>query len=410
MNRLIKILILVYSFFAIADIDNTRVLTLSAIFLLFLMLVNSNFIIKEKYFAYGPFKYLLFYIIFVTIEIFISGNSPFAYIFSRITLFFPILLFLYLADDRDRWRMLLVMIGIWGIVAVRACYYFLTGAANARLMAMHKQSSDMLIGGGYGLAVGSAILAVYLLELILWKRVRINVVNMGFITLLVTTVVLSKSTITILALFIGLMAAILLKVGDISQLYELSRRQLFILICGLGILMALIYFRSDIGDYIISVFGNSNNIVARRMYEVGIYLKYGAQSMTESDMIGRFDLLKDSIFTFLNYPIMGLVSRYGTNFFILKNFGIGGHGEIVDALAQYGLLAGIPYLAIYFSSIKQERKMQKERIGFGYIVSFIILFIFNPFLYEQSTFVLFLFIPLFSKCLSQKTRVKRMEF
>ena len=117
MNRLIKILILVYSFFAIADIDNTRVLTLSAIFLLFLMLVNSNFIIKEKYFAYGPFKYLLFYIIFVTIEIFISGNSPFAYIFSRITLFFPIYLIVSLcrANEGIAFASLFIILAICGM-------------------------------------------------------------------------------------------------------------------------------------------------------------------------------------------------------------------------------------------------------------------------------------------------------
>lgn len=404
MYVVIDILAIVYCVLAISGSGTSAALSVLAVGTSILILLCNEFKLYKEDYSYGPFKFAGLFLVFVGIEIFISGNIPIEYLLSRFSFFFPIILYLYYRSSNNKIRILNIVMVIWGIIGIRACYLYSSGVIAARALAAHKQSDVAFSGGGYGFAIGSAILIVYIFEMILWKKIKLNIFYIIYIVLLCYAVILTQSTTTILALFLGLIAAIILRIFNVASLTKLDKKQLCGIIMVVIVCLCFLGFRENIGKLVLEMAGNGKGIVSRRLLEVGAMLSGGVSSLdSSSDMLGRFDLLFESVKTFLQYPILGLVSRYGTNFYTLFSLGVGSHGELFDTMAKYGLLAGIPYIAIFISAFVNERKEQVESIGFGYIITFCVLFIFNPCLYEHVNVCIFYIIPLMTILFNSST-------
>lgn len=401
MKFVVDILMLLFCLIAISDVTSNAVIACFALGISALILIYNHFKLYKKNYKYLPFKFMCLFLLLVSIEIIISGNIPVEYLLSRYSLFFPIIIFLFYRSSSNNIKILNIVMIIWGIIAVRACYLYSTGVIAARAIAAHQQTDVAFSGGGYGFAVGSSILAVYLFEMMIWRKIKCNIIYIAYIALLCYTVILTQSTTTILALFIGLIFALILKIFQVESIIKLKKKQAIGLIMTVAAALIILGMKENIGDLILNIAKNGEGIVSQRFYEVGVMLSAGTSSLdSSSDMLGRIDLLASSIKTFLQYPIFGLVARYGTNFYILSSLGVGSHGEFFDAFAEFGLFAGVPYVLIFISTFFVERKEQYNSIGFGYIVTFCVLFFFNPFLYLQVNICIFFIIPLLTRIIN----------
>ena len=392
-------LVIVYAFIVVSGFNANVNMILSALtvcltgVILFLTKFNfQNEVLKHK-----PVRFMMLFFVMVVMSLYITNHSSWKYVLNSYSLFFPVVLFAYYKerpkDVRAVFKILLLM---WLVIGVRAIWMYASGAYSAREMARHMVSENIMIGGGYGFGIASALFFVYLLEMALWKKIPFNFLTMVFLVVLFLVVLETKSTITILAMLAGFLCAVILKWLKITSFTKMNVSQAIWCIILLLLVGIFFVFRQDVGEMLIKSTQGNDDIVARRILEIGKMLAYGTDSAVynNTDMASRFSLLKDSIKTFLKYPLFGAISMHGTNFYALKSIGVGGHGEFLDALGTYGILGALPYIGMFISSFHYERSIQREPISFGYIITFAIMFFFNPFLFSQSNLVLFLMIPM----------------
>lgn len=396
-KQCICLLTIVYVFFITSGIN----IGISAILLMLAMFLFAIFTMESKgkfvntVFKFGPVKALIIFLIMVSMALYISKYSSVKYILSLFSAFFPVILFKYF-EESDKFKTVIKWtIFIWFVIGIRAVFLYSSGELSARELAAHVSTDTMLAGGGYGFAIGSAILATFWLELMLWGKKRKSFFNILFFIILALVVIETKSTITILAMFFGFITSVFLRNLNITSIRKMNTKQGVMCVLLLIGILFIMGFRSNIGELIIKYTQGSDDIVLRRFREFGILFTQGGDSVAYrgSDMAVRFELLKKSFDAFLENPIFGAVSKVGSNFYSLKAMGVGSHGELVDAFGKYGLLGAIPYLGIFIGMIKKERTLQRTGIGFGYIVTFIILFCFNPCFYIQLNFILMFVLP-----------------
>lgn len=355
-------------------------------------------------FTYAPCKYIMFFLLFVSLEICISGNNPIPYALSRISLFLPIILFDYYSKDKNGERIFWVVLIIWITISIRAFSLLYAGIFIPRNVVMKLQEAIPFSGGGYPLAVGSALLSCYLLDDLLWtkdkKRIKLIV-----IILLSSIVVLTQSSITVIAMFIGYIFSIGLRIFRVSSLSKMNTFQVVSVVLLSIICLLVLFFREHIGELIMSIGAGKDDILSRRIMEFGFQFSGDDTiGVDASDSEGRFDRMLNSISTFFDYPILGITSRIGSDHYLQGFSGVGNHSECFDTFARFGLLAGIPYLASFYTAVRYERKLQVAKIGFGYVIALILLFILNPFLYMSSNCVLFFMIPMMTMIRNKNQR------
>ena len=112
-----------------------------------------------------------------------------------------------------------------------------------------------------------------------------------------------------------------------------------------------------------------------------------------------------SLKTFINNPLFGVSYRHGNNYLKASDFGIGNHCEWADALANYGLIGGVPMLLIYYYNVREVLQMP-NRLSKGWLVCMLVMGMFNPFRSFQSHLILFFIIPVF--CCLEEYRQSRL--
>lgn len=403
MSYFIDFFVCIYFVMAISATGTTAIEAIVALIITILIIIKKKGIISI---SHKPLKWLILFLCGVTIEIIISGNIPITYVLNRYSMFLPIVLFSYYKDNFNRKRMLNLSLLIFTMVSVYAIYLMGTGKMDARYLAAHEQTSIPFSGGGYALAVAAALLAVFLLDDYLWKDNR-NLFSIFFVVLFGVVVILTQSTTTIIVMFLGIISSLLLYIFSVSSFININKRQA-LGIMALGVVCILLMaMKGIIGNFIIDLSIKGTGILSRRLAEFG-YLLSGGSGITvnTSDSADRMSRLINSALTFLKHPIFGVTSVVGTDHFLQVEYGVGSHGEFLDSLARFGLLAGVPFISIFMSGIIAERKSQKQKIGLGYVITFAGLFALNPCLYASLNCVLFFIIPMITL---ERWRSKRPE-
>lgn len=344
----------------------------------------------------SSFKLLVVFLLLEYYYLAIFGQDVAKFTMAQYIMFFPLIIYLYYGKDtKSLYGIFFILMAGWVIFACRAYYMYSNDIVSARRMASHMVDENVLIGGGYGFAVGSALLAVFMFEMLIWRNVKKHKFWVTvFVILLVLVVKETHSTLTILALAFGFAAAILFRMFGIRTVKKISLMHLILFIMIILFLLVFFLYKENVGMYILEKTRYAKDIVPMRIREIGVFLTNAESHKFEhSDMNDRILRIKSSWEIFIRNPLLGVTYKYGGNAQTLSYYGIGSHGEFTDLMAKYGLLGGIPYVLIIIKSILNERKCQKNKIGFGYIVTFLILFYFNPFMYFQSTTVLFFMLP-----------------
>lgn len=299
--------------------------------------------------------------------------------------------------------------------SLSAIIFYIFNPSAARVLASDFYAFDTIaIGGGYSIAFGASILSVYLFELLIHrKEMKVNrsICFLFLLLILLFEILLIKteSTITLIANISGIFASIFNKFYNGKN----GKKQNKLIVC-VGILIVFLIFvmyMNEIGSWITDITANgTDNVILRRLNRIGLKLKYqGIQFGYTNYVDERLDTIMSSWQVFLQYPLFGIGYKYGNAFSLLSKNGLGAHSELVDILAQFGIV-GFFFWAMFFKcSIKNQYNVFHYN---GWKVSLFIMLIFNPFKSFHGYVVIFVLIPLLEYLLyTINTKfVKREEY
>lgn len=143
--------------------------------------------------------------------------------------------------------------------------------------------------------------------------------------------------------------------------------------CAVLLLLAviIIYNLSDIFYFLSNHIDNENFSV--RFSELG-NLFSGKALLPTSDIYARVKVYETSICSFLENPLIGTSLENGAKEVL------GGHSEILDCLASYGIIGGVFFVTVWignFISILRVLKSHVKNIYFITVIGMLIMFTFN---------------------------------
>lgn len=145
------------------------------------------------------------------------------------------------------------------------------------------------------------------------------------------------------------------------------------------------------GPVLLALSEDTNSVLfSNRLRSLGLFFSDGTIE-SGSDFQERLQLYSLSINTFFNNPIIGV----GGAEFEAGGL-VGGHSEIFDRFAYYGLIGGVFFLCYITSLYKNIARFFKGQDHFNYLMlflAFITINIFNPGYQEAILFVLFFVAP-----------------
>lgn len=309
-----------------------------------------------------------------------------------ILLFSPILIFHFLKNDKTH-RFLKFFVKSFYIVFLLMCFYCIFFYILHPGSGRYSREYDNIVYGGYGIACASTFFSVYLLEELLYGRfshnIKSKVIVIASIILMALCVFLTQSTLTFIVLVISCVLCFYFKSKSKIQ------KHVKIVIIPLVIFLCIILFPL-IGKFLISVsFDRMGDMrMFARLYSLGNLLAYGIDSSAAEYSVNRFVIPIETFQTFLKHPILGVAYQHGYGFYNPTLYGVGWHCEFVDALANFGLIGGIPQLSIYYLQLKEILSYKKNsRYSAIWILTIIVLGLFNPLNYFEFNFMLFFMIP-----------------
>ena len=328
----------------------------------------------------GNVTYLLSYI-GVYLMIF-SGHVQFLYYYRRNRL------------KEIKFIVYLSLIG-WMIISILALSFYSRFPGAARTLAADTDAfGNLYIGGGYAIAIGSAILFSFLFSL-LFKGV-LNNKSVKLVALIVIIlfilVVKTESTTTLIAAVMGALVGIFYEIRNrlssgAKVLFYLFSVGLIVLLLN-GVLTSLFFQLSD---------SASEEVYAKRFHRIGEkFDAFETGSNSENYVDERWGDVADSFNTFLDYPIFGVGYMAGNEFSKLNKysvhakFNVGAHSEITDSLAQYGIVGCSFLFGFFMQSLKRTNRGIKNKC---YLVALFIMALMNPFKYFHGFYALFVLIP-----------------
>lgn len=326
--------------------------------------------------------------------------------------YFP--LFLYRKINRDfsleyKCALLRVILTVWiGLVVYSVIYYIQHPGIARDAIVYQSQFDNLFIGGGYYLAYGSVVLAVFVFGILkkgLISSPRIKFGSVVFILLSSLHVVLTNSTLTMIWLLVGFGLVVLFdtKTNDDNH----NKKKWIVIISAIALISIFLITRKYIGSILMD-FGDysSTSLYKKRMYELGTVIKGDVYTRHTLDRLSRplmsFELFKES-------PLIGIGYRFGYVFTRMQEYGMGNHSEIVDSLAKYGLLGFLLLVGTYYNFIKSIQRKLFPKESSNWWITMLAMMAFNPFVSMPSLIAVFLIIPLISMVLSEKELLHRME-
>lgn len=336
---------------------------------------------------------LLFYLTYAFLSGLFVGPIEFLLkqFFSGILLFSPIIVFNYYNEGKNISRLksiVIILVVWWGVTSIRALSFYNQYEEAARDLASDTSLyGDIAIGGGYGLAFGSAILVsfsiLYYSYLIQKKRYRF-IIWFAFLLLTIMVVFQTMSTTTFVAMVIGIIGSLMLYKTRTTS--DVAIRMFLLLVIGVILYLSMDSLLLMMSNY----FSNQEGIMFSRLDSLTGMI--AGDSSTGYYSSSRTQIPFDALKTFFKHPIFGVSYMHGNYYLNPRLYGVGNHCEWSDALANYGIIGGIPMLLIYINQCKSIFK----NIGyssFGLLLCVFILGFFNPFRTFQSHLVLFFIIP-----------------
>lgn len=292
-------------------------------------------------------------------------------------------------------KMIILAFIIFAVMAIQ--FYTINPSAARTLAADFYAFDNIAIGGGYSIAFGSALLVVYLFELLLRENIiKKKMLILVLIILFSVLVIKTESTTTIIAMVVGLVYGWIRKIYYGNDIHK-NKHNIYKKLIAIGIIILLTVLIlvniSAIGEWIMNITSSSvnDNVVARRFNKIAEKLYYfGSGGSSDNYVDERFGTVVMSFNTFLKNPLIGVGYQCGNVFSNLGKVGVGTHSELTDTFAQFGVIGGGFWLAYLLSSLRSCGRFSKIK---GYYLTLVILLVFNPFKAFHGYIVLFFLIP-----------------
>lgn len=370
---------------------------------LFLLWNVIAFVEDKKAYNYAVgnkcFIWLFFYILYYFISSFIESSLIYTleYVIIYLCIYGTIIQYKYyiyrknLKEISFIVKMLILGFVVFSIIAIG--FYTIHPSAARTLAANYYAFDNIAIGGGYSIAFGASLFSVYLFELLIRKKYLKKKVYCVFLVIFILFEILlikTESTTTLIANLFGILMGLIIKYYNAGGRKEYKLIISLILIIAFG---AIVLNINEIGSYITDITSSGvNNVLIRRFNRIGLKLKYqGVKSGYTNYVDERFGTILTSWNTFLKYPIFGVGYQCGNVFSLLEKYGVGTHSELVDVLAQFGIIGFIFWGLFIRNSIKYQNNKLKCN---GWKMTLIIMLIFNPFRSFHGYVVIFFLIPM----------------
>jgi hypothetical protein len=353
-----------------------------------------------------PNMYLMFFMLFYFFTSTMVAGIVYTleYIMIFLSFYGCLTQFLYYKYKNNRKELKLIIIStLLGFIhfAIKAISFYTINPSAARTLAADYTAFNIIaIGGGYAIAFGSAILTVGIFEMLLNGTIATSkfkkFLYYGIVICLFVLVVKTESTTTLIAMIVGCIITIIRRLAYGKDAYARDNgRKLSGTILIVFILLLILFNLNNIGKYIMDITGgNLEKLLNRRFYRIGEKLYYfGSDAGGDNYVDTRLGTIRESINTFLQYPLFGVGYKCGNVFSSLESFGVGTHSEAFDMLAQHGLVGASLFFAFLFSGLKKIYHTTQCKIC---IYPLMIMLIFNPFRYYHGYFAVFTLIPMIS--------------
>lgn len=354
------------------------------------------------------FLFLAFY--FVTSIFEASAAYTMTYVIVFLMLYSCYVPYLYYKERNRQSEMKLIVVMsliAWTYFSLSAiAFYEMFPSAARTLAADFTAFEDLYIGGGYAIAIGTALIIVWMLSLLVKYHFvfnkKIKYLAYFFLAILFYLLIKTESTTTLLACIIGSVTSIVYFLRNSnSPLVKILMVILFIILIILIIKGGL----NSFGSLLVSATdaGSDESVILRRFNRIGEKLMFaGTSSGSENYVDERWGLVVLSWNTFLQNPIFGVGYMTGNIFSNLEIAGVGTHSEICDMLAQHGLV-GCTFLYVY---IKNAFKTSRKRLANnGFMITLFILALFNPFRYFHGFYAMFTLMPFVEILIKNKLNV-----
>lgn len=276
---------------------------------------------------------------------------------------------------------------IWFVMVIISIAFYLQNPSAARVLAANGDAYAGTLIGGYQLAYGSGLLCVaffgYGLKEVKEKKKRLGIL-LGCVVLF-ALVYLTESTLTTFATLVGIAVTILTNTRSSGKQKTVHYIVLASVLC---ILMLYLYIKIENNISAIAAWLNAKSdiLIYRRVRELFNSFFLNEKSRHYSERTG---LVSESLKLFIESPLIGHGYKYGNIFSIGKAYGIGNHSEFFDCLAKFGLMGSLPLFSLYFNGLKKYVKY-----NYGFLASFMMMILLNPFITFASSVVVFLIVPL----------------
>lgn len=315
--------------------------------------------------------------------------------------FIPANYYLYRGRKKEVLFIVRTIAFVWGLFALNAILFYSVNPSAARTLAADFYAYDSIaIGGGYAIAFGSALLAVYLVDLLLNVKVKRRQKTWCIIgiVLLLYLLIKTESTTTLIACVLGIIVSFTRRFIKRHSYSGTGKFFSYALVLLLGI---FIYANiNTIGGMMLANTTDTDQLLTRRFNRIGEKLFYaGSSTSSENYVDERWGYVLLSFNTFAENPLLGIGYQSGYDYGIMERSGVGMHSEIGDTLAQYGLIGSIIWFSMIIVTLK---RMSDKKVGRSYIVSLLLMSLLNPFRYFHGFFILFSFIPLMNALLRKE--------
>ena len=395
----LNILILVNMTVMISDykIISNKVGAVCTLLIMFLLLIYNHGKVSYQKFESRLVLSIFAFLTYYTATSLINGSvvnlfETLLYFLIEFSSIFIYLYFLKKGSLANQNILLLIFFIVWDFFCIIAIINYLSTPNLARLMAAYRASyASLIIGGGYPMAYGSAILSVYLLQTFLENKYIGGIYRFLIILemlLLTVLVYFTNSFVILISMLLGYILC-LVRHSVKGSLYIIPMVFLF------TVLLVLYLNIDSVLEWLINI--TDNEFIEKRLYEI---YNLVANDVTSFHLGKRSDLYKMSIDSFMQYPIFGVGYSFGNLGSLQRSNGVGAHSTIFDSLAQYGLLGAIPLFGIILYPYFHNRNM---KFSSTYLISFMLMLFLNPcFTTYHCLLVVYLIIPIMQSIIEAK--------
>lgn len=397
--KLTLIPFVVFIFLKIGD-ANTDKLTQIALVLFYLWLLSVLSVRPKTVFQilnHSHYAALSIFLLFLFLG-FSYANGFFTTmkgIGAYIQVFSPIFMYEFYSKflTKKTLRILIILIlGIYIYYSVITIKYLEINPLAARDMVSYGVRDSLMIGGGFSLAYGFAILLPVLMYLTInYSKFR----EFIFINNLFTRIILISVAILFLVVIFKSMFAISFLVMLFGCVYVLLRMNKVkkvnnIRIFGAVLLAVFIALSANqIVSFFNSYLGSANSVINSKLLVVLNLSEHSTMGDTGSLGV-RIQLYLESLQIWLENPFFGIAYRYDFDTSKMIVAGLGNHSEWLDSLAKYGIFF-IFFIIYIYKSKKVYKNIQGYKLA---LILFIIIGLLNPIHLFNIYFVVFFYAPL----------------